>query len=73
MRDTFAAVDLINAFLDRGKKIYALGDLGQRRSVGQRVDDVEDQLFLRHASTMKARSVTRKINVRAGLAAERLK
>lgn len=56
MRNTFATIELIDPFLDRGQKLNSFSDFIERSFVGQLVDNIENEFFLRHATNMKGRS-----------------
>lgn len=54
MRNPFAAVELIEALLNGGKKIHTFRDVDERGVIGQFIDGIERNLLLRHGGKYEA-------------------
>jgi hypothetical protein len=48
VRNTFAPIQLIQAFLDGCKELNSRRDVIKRNLVGQLADGIQDKFFLRH-------------------------
>lgn len=48
VRNTFAAIQLIQAFLDGCKELNSRRDVIKRNLVGQLANGIQDKFFLRH-------------------------
>ncbi len=55
MRDAFAAIELIEPFLNRGEEFDSLGDFLERGFVRQFLDRIKNEGFLRHARNILKR------------------
>lgn len=60
MRDTFAAIQLVQADLYRGQELKPIRNLAYRRIVGKFSNGVEDHLFLRHRRSLGCPTIFRK-------------
>jgi hypothetical protein len=55
MRDAFATVELVHPLLDCRKKFNPLGDFLERNFIGQLVDGIQNNFFLRHVVNISRR------------------
>ena len=53
MRDTLAAIQLVQADLYRGQELKPIRNLTYRRIIGKLSNGVQDHLFLRHRQTLE--------------------